>query len=103
MRVIYLLLTYFNFIYSIVGERKYVQSLANIVKFNHIHDIRHIIPPLVEISKLIFLSRTVSSVSASTSPELLDDQLTLKKRIDSCDYTLFRPGKLNSDIFYPTW
>lgn len=49
----------------------------------------------------IFLSTKVAKSDALISGN--GDVLILSHRIINKDYSIFRPGKINSDIFYPSW
>ena len=58
--------------------------------------------PILLASKLLFLSQMTNLRIPANAVEI-DDIDILKARIQNKDYSMFRPGKINGDIFYPPW
>lgn len=62
--------------------------------------------PVIWMSKLLVLSQATQLINLKLpayAADIDDDINILKSRIDSKNYSQFRPGKQNGDIFYPPW
>lgn len=61
--------------------------------------------PIILASKLVLLSQItqIAKLPIPANAVEIDDIDILKARIINKDYSMFRPGKQNGDIFYPPW